>query len=62
MQYQELINDRERKCPEFHDVRARIDNFHQMNEAFYKSLSATQVYGIDILLIINSIYLIILVN
>jgi hypothetical protein len=44
MQYQELINTREQKCPIIHNVRNRINDFHQMNEAFYNSLSATQVY------------------
>jgi len=43
MQYQELINTREQKCPIIHSVRNRINEFHQMNEAFYNSLSATQV-------------------
>jgi hypothetical protein len=44
MAYNELLNDRQRKCPIFHDVRNTINEFHQMNEAFYTSLSATQVY------------------
>jgi hypothetical protein len=43
MQYEELINTRKQKCPIFHDVRNRINEFHNMNEAFYNSLSATQV-------------------
>jgi hypothetical protein len=44
MQYQELINTREQKCPIIHNVRNRVVEFHQMNEAFYNSLSSTRVY------------------
>ncbi|CAF4110344.1 unnamed protein product [Rotaria sp. Silwood2] len=43
MQYEELINNQEQKRPIIHDLRKRIGEFHQMNEAFYNSLSATQV-------------------
>ncbi len=43
IQYQELINTREQKCPIIHNVRNRINDFHQMNEAFYNSLSTTEV-------------------
>jgi len=38
------MNTRIQKCPSIHDVHARINEFHQMNEAFYNSLSNTQVY------------------
>ncbi|CAF4179534.1 unnamed protein product, partial [Rotaria sordida] len=43
IQYEELINTQEQKRPIIHDLRKRINEFHQMNEAFYNSLSATQV-------------------
>ncbi|CAF0884722.1 unnamed protein product [Rotaria sp. Silwood1] len=43
MQYDELINIQEQKRPIIHDLCKRINEFHQMNEAFYNSLSATQV-------------------
>jgi hypothetical protein len=43
IQYQELINIREPKCSQIHNVRNRTNEFHQMNEAFYNSLSSTQV-------------------
>ncbi|CAF4251707.1 unnamed protein product, partial [Rotaria sordida] len=44
IQYEELVNTQEQKRPIIHDLRKRINEFHQMNEAFYNSLSATQVY------------------
>jgi hypothetical protein len=44
MQYQELINTREQKCPIIHNIRNRINEFYQMNVTFYDSLSSTQVY------------------
>ncbi|CAF1060643.1 unnamed protein product [Rotaria sordida] len=44
IQYEELINTQGQKRPIIHDLRKRINEFHQMNEAFYNSLSATQVY------------------
>ncbi|UJR21113.1 hypothetical protein I4U23_024213 [Adineta vaga] len=43
IQYEELINDRQQKCPLIHDVRNRINEFNRMNETFYNSLSATQI-------------------
>ncbi|CAF3397092.1 unnamed protein product [Rotaria socialis] len=42
-QYTELISIHENKRPIIHELRKRINDFHQMNEAFYNSLSATQV-------------------
>ncbi|CAF4264062.1 unnamed protein product, partial [Rotaria sordida] len=43
IQYEELINTQEQKHPIIYDLCKRINEFHQMNEAFYNSLSATQV-------------------
>ncbi|CAF0956287.1 unnamed protein product [Rotaria sordida] len=43
IQYEELINTQEQKHPIIYDLRKRINEFQQMNEAFYNSLSATQV-------------------
>ncbi|CAF1972045.1 unnamed protein product [Rotaria magnacalcarata] len=43
IQYSELISIHENKRPIIHELRKRINDFHQMNEAFYNSLSATQV-------------------
>jgi len=51
MQYEELINNRQDKCPIFHEVCNRVNEFHNMNEAFYNSLSATQVYELKFVLL-----------
>jgi hypothetical protein len=55
MQYEELINNRQDKCPIFHEVRNRVNEFHNMNEAFYNSLSATQVYELKLVLLLIKI-------
>lgn len=34
----------ETKGSAIHELQKRITDFHQMNEAFYNSLSSTQVY------------------
>ena len=40
-----MINTREQKCPQMHEIRKRIIDFHELNETFYTSLSdSTQQY------------------